>query len=201
MAGRKGFTFLEIMFVIVVLGLLAMTTMPRMKGSFRRIELRSASRDVTALLRFARNASVLRELPCEVRFSPEKDIYEFILLDEFGERLDAQNSRRARSNGKVAFEAGEDAVGVRRLPKSIHFSIIYTAAPLTEDSNLPRVIYYPDGSATPATITIQDDQEHAMNVEVFQTTGMARVEKGLPVTQPKKRTLYYGPHAQRTEGS
>jgi prepilin-type N-terminal cleavage/methylation domain-containing protein len=190
MRRRRGFTFIEITFVILIIGMLMAISLPRMKGTLINVRLKSGARSVTALLRYARNAAVLRGLPCSVCFAPEKDTYELVLLDEKGSRF--EEKRRRRDRKKAALEIGSDAKGVRALPKDIHFAVIYTDAPLTEDK-LPCVTYFADGSATPATISIQDSNEQAISVEVFQTTGMARVQKGLPVSKPKTRKLYYGP--------
>ena len=192
MQGRKGFTFMEIMVVLMILAGLAMISLPRMKGMFFAVRSKAAARDVTALLRYARDVAVLRELPCMITFAPQKDIYELVLLDENGEAAKKDHQWRRRRDKQQSFSIGEEARGPRRLPQDVHFAAIYTAAPLTED-DLPCVIYYPDGSATAATVAIQDDKENAVSVEIFQTTGMARVEKGLPVRNPPKQRLYYGP--------
>ena len=181
------------MFVIVIMMVLLAVSLPRLQGTFLQARIKGAARDVTGLLRYARDAAVLRELPCEVRFAPETDAYELVLLDAAGDRL-APRRRSSYKKGAVTEPGtGEDVNGVRMLPKDVHFAAIYTAAPLTEDTKLPRVIYYPDGSATPATIAIQDERNLTISVEIFKTTGMAKVEKGMPPDKPKTQTLYYGP--------
>ena len=48
------------------------------------------------------------------------------------------------------------------------------------------------GAATAATIVIEDDHNNALNIEVYRTSGLARVEPGAPREAPKQRTLYYG---------
>lgn len=191
MRRRRGFTFIEITFVILILGMLMAISLPRMKGTLVNVRLKSGARGVTALLRYARNVAVLRGLPCSICFAPEKDTYQLVLLDESGSRFE-EKRRRGSDRKKTSLSIGSDADGIRKLPKDIHFAVIYTDAPLTEDK-LPCVTYFADGSATPATIAIQDSHEQAISVEVFQTTGMARVQKGLPVNKPKTRKLYYGP--------
>ena len=78
-------------------------------------------------------------------------------------------------DSRLALVCSDDVGGIRRLPPEIHFAVIYTAAPLTDDTGKPCVEYYADGSATPATIVLQDEAKRTMNVEIFRTTGMAQV--------------------------
>ncbi|MCL5269702.1 MAG: hypothetical protein M1457_03925, partial [bacterium] len=108
---------------------------------------------------------------------------------ERNERIDDRSNRRNREDADYWGEMTE----VRQLPRNVHFAAIYAAAPLTDDTRLPRVIYYPDGSATATTIAIQDTGRRSISVEVYRTTGMARVEKGLPPEEPRLQTIYYGP--------
>ncbi len=190
---RRGFTFIEIMMVMVIVMLLLAISLPRLQGSWQKARLKRAGRDIAGMLRYARNAAVLRELPCEVRFDPEESLYQFVMLDEFQQPIEQKRRRRRRRpEDKIDFSVGGDVAGVRRLD-DVYISAIYTAAPLTEDTERPRIIYYADGSATPATIVLQDSKDRAINVEVYRTTGMARVELGVPEKEPKARTLYYGP--------
>lgn len=194
---RHGFTLIEIMLVVAIMAILATIAMPRMRASFSQARLKRAARDVAGMMRFARNTAVLRELPCEVRFDPENGKYQLVLLDEYGDRIDDADGRRYRNRKRAKenpeLSMGDDIAGVRRLPDGVYFAVIYSGAEPTEDTDLPRLIYYSDGSATAGTIAIQDDKEHALHVEVFRTTGMARVAPGLPVREPEGKTLYYGP--------
>jgi hypothetical protein len=151
---------------------------------------------VTSTLRLARDSAVLREQPVEVRFSPDTDQYQLALIDSRGERIELRERRR-RTRGqdeRIRFP-GREALAVRRLPGggAVFFPVVYTAAPLTEDSELPRVIFYPDGSATPATIALQDERNHTLSVEIYRASGVARVQEGLPPVKEKVKTLYYGP--------
>lgn len=198
MRRRGGFTFIEIIIVIVLVVVLGALVMASFKGTLQSMRAKSAARQITAVLRYARDMAVLREKPVEVRFNVNKDTYELVLLDENGQEVDKRRERRGsgrhrRRDEPVDLGLGEDMAGVRKLPDKIHFAGIYTAAPLNEDTNMPAIIYYADGSATAATVALQSENREAVNVEVFQTTGMARVEKGLPTPEKKKAKLYYGP--------
>jgi type II secretion system protein H len=188
---RAGFTLMEIMIVVVIIMLLMSIAIPRMGGTFTSSQLKASARDVTGLLRYARDYAVVTGRQCEMRLAPDRDAYQIVALDEKGEPLDPRRDR-SRDGKAARMMLGDDASSVINLPRRIHFSIVYSEAPLT-DRGLPRVVYYPDGSATPAMITIQDEKHHALSVQVFRTTGMARVTTGRPVEEPKIPRRYYGP--------
>jgi type II secretion system protein H len=194
MKRRAGFTLLEVTVVMVIVLLLSALAIPRMGGTLAEARLKQSARDVTGLLRFARDYCVVTEGTCEVRIDPDRDAYQFVAFDEEGRRVEPRNSRRPDERQRMAM--GDDVSDVRQLPKDVHFARIYSEAPLTEDTKLARVMYYPDGSATPATIAIQDDKQRAITVQVFRTTGMARVTVGMPLDLPTETKLYYGPKNQ-----
>ena len=189
---RRGFTFIEITLVITIMAVLAAIALPRMKGTMKQAQLKRTAREVVGMLRYARNVAVLRELPCEVRFDLEGGVYQLVLLDDDMERVGERARRRNRRDERDVFTQGEDVGGLRRLD-DVFIPALYSAATLTEDTDNPRVIYYPDGSATPATIVLQDDTNQALHVVIYRTTGMARVQKGSPAEEPEAQTRYYGP--------
>ena len=60
-----GFTFIEIMIVIVIVGLVLALTVPKMKGTLQLAQIKAAAREVAGVLRIARDLAVLRELPVQ----------------------------------------------------------------------------------------------------------------------------------------
>jgi type II secretion system protein H len=197
MRRRRGFTLFEIMIVVVILGLVLAITLPSIKGTIGKTRLTTSAREITALMRFARSVAVLTESRCELRFSPEEDTFQLVAYDKNGERVEVEERRARRRHADEGnpLVIGADMLNVQQLPRRVHFAVIYTAADLTEENGLPRVIFYPDGSATPATVAIEDEDGKTIRVEVYRTTGMTRVEDGLPPQQPPAQRLYYGPGA------
>jgi prepilin-type N-terminal cleavage/methylation domain-containing protein len=182
---RAGFTFIEIMFVVVILTTLAALSFPRMKGTFFKARVNKAARDVVGTLRMARNTAVVREKPCEVRLDAENDLYMLVLLDEFFQEIEQPRKRTYRKK-KSTHAVNMEILRPRRLPKDVHFDTIYSSTDLTED-DLSRIIYYPDGSATPTTISIRDESNLGLSVEVYRTTGMAHIEPGIKDVESEKK--------------
>ncbi len=206
MRRRGGFTFIEITIVIVIMLSLTAVALPRMRSTVLHMRLKQGARDVASALRLARDSAVLRELPVEVRFKMNEDEddgpdqYQLVLYDESNEAIELRDrrrrqSRRAQENDELRFP-GRESLQVRTLPEGIYFSVVGSAAPLTEDGDLPRVVFHPDGSASGATIGLQDLRGRALNVVVYRATGQSRVEAGEPKDVEQSRTLYYGPEGR-----
>lgn len=189
---RAGYTFLEVLLVIGILSMLMAIAFPKMKGAFHRGEIESAARELTATLRYARHAAIMRGDGAEVRFDPETGRFKMnpIRLDEDGNPAGMDSSVGGGKDGK-GFKVTADARGIKTLPDSVFFTLIHSTAPLTDNSDMPRIIFYPDGSATAGKIGIQNERGKALNVNIFRTTGMAMVRPGNPVMPADVRPLFY----------
>lgn len=198
MRARKGFTFMELMISLMIILVMMAVAIPRMKGAFGRGELRSAAFELTSTLRYARNVAVLRSDGAQVVMDPKAGTYRLTLLElspegePMGEvELDTLDEEEYKISAEVARR--------RRLPSSVFFSIIHTSAALTEYDSLPRVIFYPDGSATASSIGIQNVENKAFAIVVYRTTGLATVQPGKPQLPADVQPLFYLPELEPFE--
>lgn len=199
MRSQRGFTLIEVLLVVVIVLALAGIGFPRMQGSYYKARLSGAGREVIGMLRTAQSSAVLMETPVRVVFSPDEDSYWLEELDEQGRPIGPRKSRprtRRRDRDVPRMQLSEGATRVRSLPRDVFFTAVYASAELTGD-DLPCVVYYPDGSATPTTVVVQDKRENALNVEIYRTTGMVKLEPGLPEKEKEKRTLFIGRGGKR----
>jgi len=58
---RKGFTLLEMILVVVLVGALTVFSVPNMRGTWRNVLLRRAAGDAAALMRYAQSRAVLNQ--------------------------------------------------------------------------------------------------------------------------------------------
>lgn len=190
---RSGFTMLEIMVVVAIFAIVSVLVIPRMSGTFRKGELKSAARELASTLRFARHQAVVRGGGCEVRFDPEQGRFQAVAVKLGSDGLPIEDADLAeeREDGDINFDG--DAARIRTLPSNVFFTVIHTTAPPSEGNKRPRVIFYPDGSATAAFIGLQSKDDKALSVEVYRTTGLSTVKPGDPVLPPDARPLYVVP--------
>ncbi len=72
---KKGYTLLEVMMVVVIVGILAAVAVPNMSGWQARRELNSASRDIASMLQQARSEAVRRNMVVWVEFDSGSRTY------------------------------------------------------------------------------------------------------------------------------
>lgn len=74
--GRRGFTLLELLAVIVVLGVLAAIIVPQFGGGGERTKLVVAARSLVQATRYARSMAMLHQAETELRVSPSSGLVE-----------------------------------------------------------------------------------------------------------------------------
>lgn len=192
---RRGFTLIEIMVVVVIIMVLVGLAAPGMRSTIQSTRMKTAARELVGTLRLARNYAIISEHPVSIEFDLEKYRYHAYVLDHLGNKLEIRKRNYKSSAEDRLPPLSRRLSSWQELPYKVYISAVYTSAPLTEDTDLAQVIFYADGSASPTTIALEDftDKPRTMSIEVYRSTGMARVEKGLPPVENKReKKLFYG---------
>lgn len=169
----RGYSFLEVLLVVALLATLAAVTVPRMGGTFTATEFRTAVRDLVSTMRYARQTAVVSGEGVELRIEPEAGRYRLVqvALDSEG-RVEGEIEEFEEDAVRLAGEARQEQV----LPESVFFALLYVGG--GEVGGEPRIVFYPDGSATGAIIGLMNEEGKAVQLELFRTTGMTRVSRG-----------------------
>lgn len=182
----RAFTFLEIVVVITIIGLLIAAGVPHMQKAHRKSELRMAARNIISLLKLARAEAISRRQRVEVRFDLQEHCYRMdLLLEGLPASIREEQGQHVESEEEV-HQLPRTAAELR-----VAFSKIYTFDQLTlindEDGQLRIVAlrFYPRGTATGAIIVLQtlrkkQSNEEYMTVELFRTTGIVEAYGGRP---------------------
>lgn len=193
MKSRRGFTFLEILVVVVILAVLAFIAIPRMGSAYRQNQLNAAGREIASCLRQARNIAIAMNDGCEVWLNPETAEFQIVPvhLDPNGLPV-RERRRRSGRNDDEQFEPDAETTRVRLLPAKVFYTVLDSTAPRRED-NIPTIIFYPDGSASGAYIGVQNPDNLAVSIQVYRTTGKVVVAPGDPVLLENVVPLFYLP--------
>lgn len=175
-----GFTFLEILVVISILSILFLISAPRFKGVALKNQLQTGARELALLLRLARAESIHSGFPVQVKINVDEGWYQLSLppREEDDTYYPGEDRRRTEVERR------------RYLPRDVGFKEVSTDAPPVEkDKRIARVIFFPNSSATGATIVLVNKKGNTMTIDVAPSTGIARVYRGEPVSPGDAESL------------
>jgi type II secretion system protein H len=179
MRRSHGFTFLEIMVVVVLLGILMAVVLPAMGGTADGARLRGSARGLANILKVARTEAVLGNRMTEVLLDLAHHTYQLDLhepsAESRGERLTSSITRNRRRNLELE----------RQLETRVRFDEVTATSPqILADSKIV-VRFFPDGSATPTMITLVNNRDKAMTLEVLRVTGLVETRTGRSADQER----------------
>lgn len=142
----KGFSLLELLVVLVIIGLSASLVLPRLAGGLSSLKLKTAAREVSATLRYARSLAV----------SMGKE--QVMNLD-----IDA---------GK--YWLNQDTVNIRSLPPEVCFRNLTTQGEEITTGRV-GIIFYPMGNSSGGSIFITTGKDRKCLILTRLITGVVEV--------------------------
>ncbi len=103
----KGFSLLELMIVVAIIGIMALVTAPNLVSGLPTYRIKSAVRDCASALRSARSTAIKDKRNVVVSFNDAKNIF---VVD--GRKLPVDGSFPDRYGSGVGFGDGEATTGV-----------------------------------------------------------------------------------------
>ena len=150
---RAGFTFIELMFVLVTLAILTGVLLPKFGPSFDRLQTERVAFETAQLLRYAQATAVATRMP--VQLVVDAEAHRLWLATERDGRLQPLEDRLVKS---------------RRLPDKVQVS-------LGRDDQEP-LQFLPDGTSRQAVVSVKDAAGNAYRITVDATTGQVAVFSG-----------------------
>lgn len=174
MRSSRGYSVMEMLVVVAIIGVLSLVTIPSFINFQRRNQVRSALRSFTADLRAFRQHAITKNAYVRVQFRSERE-YEVWQSRDFGQNWQRLNMGTA---------ANDQGRSVRTLPETLRFSAnTYNDSDNPVDQ-FPDIDFRPDGTAgdyngssvTAGKITLRTEWAHIINQIVvdMSTTGQIK---------------------------
>jgi type II secretion system protein H len=147
-----GFTLIEMVVVVVIIGITAAMIIPEMRGTFQDALLRAAGRDLANAVNLASSRAVSLNQLCRLNLDTRKGRYAI--------------ERQAHDGGRVDYVPLKDLPGDGGiLDTRVTMEVAKTAPAPTEEANAlatpevgapDAIVFYPDGTAESAEIKLRD---------------------------------------------
>ena len=150
-----GFSLIELIVVLVIVSLLTALATPSLTKTLQRMELKTAAKKISAILRYCRSESVNKNQITLASFDTEAHLLS-ILSAELGE----EKSTLERSYP---------------IPQEVEVGKIEVGKTLIETSH-PSFEFYPNGGSNGGSAVIRREQGGAFFIQVDFLTGSVKVE-------------------------
>lgn len=186
---RGGFTLLEILLVVVIVGVAAAVAMPMFARSFRGAKLRNSVRLVLTVHRHAQTKAVLGQRYTAVLFDTRKGTLEMVDQGQAGEKKDMFFGTVGTESGAPPAQMGAVTTGAeaqagetpdlkpvleRRLEEGVTIRSFRGGQDIED---IHYVSYYPNGMCEAYQLELGDDEGRTARIQVDAVTGKAKVDR------------------------
>lgn len=170
---RRGMTLLELSIVIVILGVMMAFSIPNMRGMNDRNKIITSTRKLVGLIRYARAEAITREYETEIRIDVEKGRFRLDLNEYKYQQILGSGDRLEKKRQQLE--------QIQDLPRDVYFKKVYTELDPQGHEKIARLVFFPDGTATWATINLESHPKYKeskvrnLTIEVSHSTALPDV--------------------------
>lgn len=174
---RRGFTLLELMVVLVIISLMSALIVPKLTGPMSQLSLKTASRKISASLRYARSQAAAEKTTYVALFDFDHNRLVIINSPRAGGNFEGNNQEALESALTAQLDRDESQPG--RLNSYQPPDGVRLAKGVSRDgdftSGLFPVFFFPSGGSSGGEITVANKQGRQYRLTVDFITGTVRL--------------------------
>lgn len=164
----RGFTLLELLVVVLIIGLISALVLPRMSASLPGVQLKSSAKAVAASLRYARSQAVFESIPYMAIFDNSQKLLAVEPVDKPIEAAEADSLRAVRDASTLE--------KVYQFPAEVEFAVSTESNAKEERDPFP-IFFFPRGDSTGGTIVLKNARQKQYTITVDPITGAVEIGK------------------------
>lgn len=154
-----GFTLLELIIVMIIIGLMSVLVVPVIGGSLSNMKLKTAAKKTASALRYCRNKA-----------ATQKTTY-IAGIDFAVNIISVENKKKASEKPE---ETDEPDLKTYKLPEGVHMEKI-VSGDQEIDSGRFKITFFPNGSCSGGLITLAGTREKQYNINLDPITGIVTI--------------------------
>ncbi len=176
-AGRGGFSLIEMMVVLILIGLSMFLATPLLSGLSKTVELKGTAKKISAILRYCRSEAVNQGKVYQALFDlDQKQVY-VQSIEEKEENEAATDEAKDESKDGIKDQT-KDEPGQKTyiLPKGVEIKEVKSNSP-EYPSDYAVIEFYPNGGSNGGTILLDSSDRKGYRIKVNFLTGIVEIEK------------------------
>ena len=175
---RAGFTLVEILLVVVIVGISSAVAFPLFAKSFRGARLRLSGRTVVMMHRNAQARAVLGSCYAALFFDDRKNTIELFTQADSAAEKDAFFDTLGGAPSSAPSSSAPAATPQTQLLRPLEDTVRIDSFSGGDDIDGIHVVqYYPSGMCQKWSLVLADDENRRLSIEVDPVTGKATVSQ------------------------
>jgi type II secretion system protein H len=170
---NKGFSFIEMMVVLILISLSMFLATPLLSGFSKTVELKGATRKISAILRYCRSEAVNRGKVYQVLFDPDQRQVRIQSIEEKKEDEGSNDEVKEEVKDGANDEAKQKTY---TLPKGVDIKEVKANSP-EYPSDYAVIEFYPNGGSNGGTIRLDSPDRTGYRIKVHFLNGIVEIER------------------------
>ena len=170
---NKGFSLIEVTVVLILISFSMFFVAPFLSRFSKTVELKGATKKISAILRYCRSEAVNRGKVYQVLFDPD---LRQVLVQSVEEKEEDEGSKDGVTDGSKDEVRDEPKQKTYTLPKGVDIKEVKANSP-EYPSDYAVIEFYPNGGSNGGTVRLDSPDRKGYLIKVNFLTGIVEIER------------------------